>query len=99
MTRMGSGAYLGGISTMLAQNDVCPSCGQVHEESRFSLRLGQARGCPMVVFGYLPTLTGANRDTEEMSIPSLIEPAPSVGRRGSVLTVPWPMPSQLEDYL
>ena len=99
MTQAGSGAYLGGISTMLAQNDVCASCGQIHEERRFALRLGLTRGCPAVVFGTFPTLTGALAVEDEASVPSLIEPPRAAGRRGSMLSVPWPMPTQTEDYL
>ena len=107
-----SGAYVGGISTMLAQSDTCASCGQVHPGRRFGL-LGPKGECPRVVFGSIPVLTGMIEQDDLLPIPAFGEPrararpavvepplpVPVVARKGSALTVPWPMPSHLEDYL
>ncbi len=51
-----SGAYLGGIGTMLGVADVCPSCGQVHPERPFGFSHGGPRECPKVVMGSFPVL-------------------------------------------
>jgi hypothetical protein len=107
----GSGAYLGGISTMLAQSDVCASCGRIHPGRRFGL-LGAKSECPAVVHGSMPVLTGSIRADELIPSPPYGEarprserlradppfPGPIAPRRSSALTVPWPMPSHLEDY-
>ena len=113
MTRAAeSGGYVGGISTMLAQSDVCSACGKVHPGRRFGL-LGAKSECPAVVFGSMPVLTGSIEVDELLPIspygearprPERIRtdpplPAPLPPRKSSALTVPWPMPSYLEDYL
>ncbi len=109
-----SGAYLGGISTMLTQSEVCPSCGRVHTGRRFGF-LGTTKGeCPMVVFGSLPTVARASEEESDVPTP-FPEPArvrvpleavsapplptAPVARKASGMNVPWPMPSHLEDYL
>jgi hypothetical protein len=54
-----SGGRLGGISTMVTQADVCPSCGGQHEGRRrpFWDRSGRAeQACPVVVHGPFPML-------------------------------------------
>jgi hypothetical protein len=97
---------------MLAQSDVCASCGRIHPGRRFGL-LGSKSECPAVVNGSMPVLTGsvsfeelsaispygearprADRIHPEPPLPSTLPP-----RKSSGLTVPWPMPSYLEDYL
>ncbi|MCI4335644.1 MAG: hypothetical protein L3K17_00380 [Thermoplasmata archaeon] len=115
MTRTaGSGAYLGGISTMLMQVDVCPSCGHSHQDSRLGSLLPRTRECPLVVFGSIPTVTEGHAsrpkpqpftveligDSEPM-LPPLPQPTAvsASPRKPSGLAVPWPMPSHLEDYL
>jgi hypothetical protein len=110
-----SGAYVGGISTMLAQSDVCASCGRIHPGRAFGL-LGAKSECPTVVFGSLPALTGSI-DADDLipsspyagsprrsplhllDAPPLPLPVPAPARKSHGLTVPWPMPSHLEDYL
>ncbi len=107
-----SGAYLGGIGTMLTQSDVCPACGRVHADARSILRTGARRECPLVVFGTLPTLarltdldlpsetpSSAALDLEaETDVPAA--PRPQLPpKKGPGLTIPWPMPSHLEDFL
>jgi len=49
-----SGAYLGGIGAMLEVSDVCPSCGQVHEDRQFGFKHRAPRECPLVVTGRFP---------------------------------------------
>jgi len=107
-----SGAYLGGISTMLMQVDVCPACGRVHNDSRIASLLPRSRECPLVVFGSMPTMAQPKSErakpqtlsVEILSrtdplVPPLPEPTRAIARKSTGLTVPWPMPSQLEDYL
>jgi hypothetical protein len=52
-----SGAYLGGIGTMLTNNEVCTACGQVHEKRQFTFRHNANHECPDVVMGTFPVLT------------------------------------------
>ncbi|MCI4353717.1 MAG: hypothetical protein L3K14_10135 [Thermoplasmata archaeon] len=54
-----SGGRLGGISTMVTQANICPSCGGQHETRRRAFwerpnRIEQ--GCPVVVHGPFPVL-------------------------------------------
>ena len=116
MTRAAeSGAYLGGIGTMLTQSEVCPSCGRVHAGRRFGF-LGSTKGeCPVVVFGSFPVLAEGSEDFEDpipqpyperastraglTAEPAPPLPAPTFVRKASGMNVPWPMPSHLEDYL
>lgn len=54
-----SGGRLGGISTMVTQADICPSCGGHHEGRRRSFwdRYGPIEQlCPVVVPGPFPML-------------------------------------------
>jgi hypothetical protein len=44
-----SGAYLGGIGTMLGETRVCASCGGVHESHPFGFQHRRAHECPLVV--------------------------------------------------
>ena len=109
-----SGAYLGGIGTMLTQSEVCPACGRVHTGRRFGF-LGSTKGeCPLVIVGSLPTVAHAAAAEPDLPAP-FPEPArvrvpieavsapplptPPAARKPSGMNVPWPMPSHLEDYL
>jgi hypothetical protein len=54
-----SGGRLGGISTMVTQADVCPSCGGHHDGRRrpFWDRSGRGeQNCPLVIHGPFPIL-------------------------------------------
>ena len=108
-----SGAYLGGIGTMLSQAEVCTRCGKVHRGHLFGFRGGDEH-CPDVVVGLFPTLTideyepfvrerefGVGRPAEganaPLPAPSSV-PIPTVTKNGK-LVIPWPMPSESEGYL
>jgi hypothetical protein len=111
MTRANeSGAYLGGISTMLIQSDVCAACGKVHASRRLGILGGPKGECPLIVFGTLPALTSRTDFEEARSFAApqlpardLISLRPAIpatpARKGGGLTVPWPMPTHVEEYL
>ena len=99
---------------MLIQSDVCPACGKVHAGRRFGFLGATKNDCPLVVTGSLPSMTRAADLDDPSGLGQPHEsprphfdsarnepPLPSspMARKGSVLTVPWPMPSNLEDYL
>jgi hypothetical protein len=100
------GTYLGGISTMLIQTDVCPSCGGTHGTKRLGFPLRGNHACPAIVFGSLPILTEQGIDTPaEFDGSELSElgagvypgglPSPRpTERRSSAMSVPWPMPQE-----
>jgi hypothetical protein len=46
-----SGAYLGGIGTMLEVADVCPSCGQLHSDRQYAFLHRGSGQCPALVRG------------------------------------------------
>ncbi len=73
-----SGAYLGGIGTMLGVADVCPSCGQTHPEQQFSISHGGPRECPKVIMGSFPVYT--EHEPEPISSPLLATRGPAARR-------------------
>lgn len=46
-----SGAYLGGIGSMLEVSDVCPTCGEAHSERQYSILHRGSGRCPRVEEG------------------------------------------------
>lgn len=97
---------------MLTQSDVCPACGRVHSDARSMLLGGIRRECPLVVFGTLPTLARLSeadlggevpvREALDLEGEAVVTPTPRPelpAKKGPGLTVPWPMPSHLEDFL
>jgi hypothetical protein len=78
-----SGGRLGGISTMVTQADVCPSCGGQHEGRRRSFwdRSGRVeQACPVVVHGPFPMLMELPEPAELIvDFPFVSEP-PTTGR-------------------
>jgi len=52
-----SGAYLGGIGTMLEVADVCPSCGQVHSDRQYAFFHRGSGQCPSLVRGSFPVVS------------------------------------------
>ncbi|MCI4369455.1 MAG: hypothetical protein L3K09_07840 [Thermoplasmata archaeon] len=115
MTRAAeSGAYSGGIRAMLAQADVCPSCGRAHNTRQYQVGAPKASGCPDVVFGLIPSASPSLESQEpspmDADAGSQLGPASAVypgslpmpqpaSRRSSSFSFPWPMPTQAEDYL
>ena len=55
-----SGAYLGGIGTMLQVSHGCPACGQVHEGRKFGFKHRAPRECPLVIMGDFPVVSLPN---------------------------------------
>jgi hypothetical protein len=55
-----SGAYLGGIGTMLNEADVCIHCGEMHPVRNFGLSHGERGHCPKVIMGRFPILIDAD---------------------------------------
>ena len=78
-----SGGRLGGISTMVTQADVCPSCGGQHEGRRrpFWDRTGRVdQVCPVVVHGPFPMLMKLPEPAEVIvDFPFASEPSPQGG--------------------
>jgi hypothetical protein len=84
-----SGAYLGGIGTMLQVSHGCPACGQVHEGRKFGFKHRAPRECPLVVLGSFPVISFPNpSETPPLKIPSVkgnvdlnlhIDPTPPTG--------------------
>ena len=67
-----SGAYLGGIGTMLQVSHGCPACGQVHEGGKFGFKHRSPRECPLVVMGSFPVFSRPNPSgTAPVSVPSV----------------------------
>jgi len=116
MTRTGdSQGQVGGISTMLAENDLCPQCGEQHPDSVFGLRGGAPRGCPNLLMGAFPILTPPEPNRARAAISRALgsgsespSPSPSpygvpmpppASRRSPRLAVPWPMPTELDEFL
>ncbi|GEM_PF-3981038 len=108
----GTQAYLGGISMMLIQSDVCSACGNVHPPRALGLVAPSKSACPLAAVGNRPVLTSpadfAGSSTpplpqlpvparEMIQLPRL--PSPSPARKASTLNVPWPMPTHVEEYL
>jgi hypothetical protein len=46
-----SGAYLGGIGTMLEVADVCPACGQTHSDRQYAFLHRGSGQCPALIEG------------------------------------------------
>jgi hypothetical protein len=82
-----SGGRLGGISTMVTEADVCPSCGGHHEGRRRSFwdRSGKAeQACPVVVHGPFPMLTQMPEPAEIiLDFPFASESSPTEGSQKS----------------
>jgi len=109
-----SGGRLGGISTMVTQADICPTCGGQHEGRRrpFWDRTGRTEEvCPVMVSGPFPVMMNLPDPKEvvlELPGPELLgapgsptEPAEVkiIPRRLGQLPIPWPAPSFDEAYL
>ncbi len=64
-----SGAYLGGIGTMLEVADVCPSCGQVHADRQYAFLHRGSGQCPALVRGSYPVVSRPTAAIEAHLVP------------------------------
>jgi hypothetical protein len=55
-----SGAYLGGIGTMLGETRACSKCGGVHESHPFGFQHHGARECPTVTSDDFAMVSGSD---------------------------------------
>ncbi|HLM90816.1 MAG TPA: hypothetical protein VK424_02030 [Thermoplasmata archaeon] len=65
-----SGAYLGGIGTMLGETRACDSCGGVHESHPFGFQHRDGHECPALVekdFAIVSLLDGETDRPETLS--------------------------------
>jgi hypothetical protein len=95
-----SGAYLGGIGTMLSQVDTCPSCGRTHPEGSRSSNGRTERNCTRVVVGALPYIAGkefqviplGSEGTSPGPTPAQVKPTNTrkTARRDPPLAFLWP---------
>jgi hypothetical protein len=106
-----SGAYLGGIGTMLEVADVCPACGEVHSDRQFAFLHRGSGQCPALVRSNYPVVSRPTAPLESHLVP---DPRPrepempvSMGslplppredngdRRFRTLSMPWLTPPDL----
>ncbi|MGA8276210.1 MAG: hypothetical protein WB789_10075 [Thermoplasmata archaeon] len=69
-----SGAYLGGIGTMLGDTRACTVCGGVHESHPYGLQHRGAHQCPLVVQDDFAAVTMADGSLQIEATPE-IEPS------------------------
>ena|SRR5271170_2048396 len=65
-----SGAYLGGIGTMLGETRSCDSCGGVHESHPFGFEHRGGHACPLLVakdFAIVSLIDGETDHPESLS--------------------------------
>jgi hypothetical protein len=66
-----SGAYLGGIGTMLEVADVCPACGQVHSDRQYAFLHRGSGQCPSLVQGIYPVVSRPAASIEAHLVPDV----------------------------
>ncbi|MGA8542225.1 MAG: hypothetical protein WB947_01585 [Thermoplasmata archaeon] len=66
-----SGAYLGGIGTMLEVADVCPACGQVHSDRQYAFLHRGSGQCPALVSGSYSVASRPTAAIESHLVPDL----------------------------
>jgi hypothetical protein len=67
-----SGAYLGGIGTMLEVADVCPACGQAHSDRQYSFLHRGAGQCPALIEGTYSIVSRPTAPIESHLVPDLV---------------------------
>jgi hypothetical protein len=93
MTRASeSAAYVGGISAMLAQADVCPSCGKPMTEHRVAFPFRGAKACPEVVLGTIPVVTDLSTGAEAAVDALTVNPMFFDPMNGGLPAVEWTSP-------
>lgn len=106
--------HRGGISTMIAQQDVCAQCGEPHPDTTFGLRHAAGRGCPNVLMGAFPVLTRREPSSAATAVRRAWDAdrgqgalAPLMGgadhslfaRKPGRSSIPWPLPTDVEEFL
>ncbi|MGA9839007.1 MAG: hypothetical protein WBF81_07300 [Thermoplasmata archaeon] len=66
-----SGAYLGGIGTMLEVADVCPSCGQMHSDRQYAFLHRGSGQCPTLIPGNYSIVTRPSAPIEAHLVPDM----------------------------
>jgi hypothetical protein len=66
-----SGAYLGGIGTMLEVADVCPACGETHTDRQYSFLHRGAGQCPALVEGTYSVVSRPSAPIEAHFVPDM----------------------------
>jgi hypothetical protein len=66
-----SGAYLGGIGTMLEVADVCPSCGRVHSDRQYTFLHRGSGQCPELIRGSYQVVSTPAAAIEAHLVPDL----------------------------
>ena len=106
-----SGAYLGGIGTMLSVMEVCALCGRAHRSRQTVLGDSETRGCPSFVAGPLPIFDSrevfavpaeeppARSEEMPVSLASVPTFASGQSRRSVLPRIPFMVPTDLEGYL
>lgn len=104
----------GGISTMIAHQDVCAQCGEHHPDRLFGLRSAAGRGCPNVLMGAFPVATphagsigshavhraqDADRTMGTGAFVSLGGDHSLFARKPVRSAIPWPLPTDVEEFL
>ncbi len=64
-----SGAYLGGIGTMLEVADVCPSCGRTHNDRQYAFLHRGSGQCPELVRSNYPIVSRPAASAESHLVP------------------------------
>ena len=63
-----SGAYLGGIGTMLGETRVCDTCGGIHESRPFGFQHRDGGDCPLIVAKDFAIVSLIDGDTEAQKL-------------------------------
>jgi hypothetical protein len=66
-----SGAYLGGIGTMLEVADVCPACGESHSDRQYAFLHRGSGQCPALVQGSYSVISRPAAAIESHLVPDL----------------------------
>lgn len=66
-----SGAYLGGIGTMLEAADVCPSCGKVHSDRQYAFLHRGSGQCPVLIESSYSVVSRPPPEIETRLVPEL----------------------------
>jgi hypothetical protein len=66
-----SGAYLGGIGTMLEAADVCPTCGKIHPDRQFAFLHRGSGQCPTLIESHHSIVSRPAAPDEALRVPDL----------------------------